>query len=351
MKDNTFYIKKVGFDSNTLKEFSTIIDVRSPREFKEDSIPLAKNFFVLNDSERNKVGEIYSKNIFLARKVGAQLITKNISKILESLSPEKSEKILIYCWRGGLRSLSLYLVLKNIGYDVSILNKGYKSFRHFINNFFSKTIQRYKFNILSGLTGSGKTFFLEEAGKKENIINLEKLAQHKGSLLGNIPNIEQPSQKKFETRLWYELNKMQFNKPIWVESESNKIGKLSIPKNLFKRMIVGNILKLNIPLNERANFILKDYDYFVNKISLIKNSMIFLKKFLTNNEFLDLEKNLSSKQYDIFVKNLLKFHYDKLYKKRTYYPKENEIEEVKIDSVNIKNSEKILKEMNKKHWK
>lgn len=144
---------------------------------------------------------------------------------------------------------------------------------------------------------------------------------------------------------------MQFNKPIWVESESNKIGKLSIPKNLFKRMIVGNILKLNIPLNERANFILKDYDYFVNKISLIKNSMIFLKKFLTNNEFLDLEKNLSSKQYDIFVKNLLKFHYDKLYKKRTYYPKENEIEEVKIDSVNIKNSEKILKEMNKKHWK
>ena len=141
MKDNTFYIKKVGFDSNTLKEFSTIIDVRSPREFKEDSIPLAKNFFVLNDSERNKVGEIYSKNIFLARKVGAQLITKNISKILESLSPEKSEKILIYCWRGGLRSLSLYLVLKNIGYDVSILNKGYKSFRHFINNFFSKTIQ------------------------------------------------------------------------------------------------------------------------------------------------------------------------------------------------------------------
>ncbi|MDC3091833.1 tRNA 2-selenouridine(34) synthase MnmH, partial [Rickettsiales bacterium] len=334
-----------------LKEFSTIIDVRSPKEFEEDSIPLAKNFFVLNDSERNKVGKIYSKDIFLARKVGAKLITKNISKILENIPPSKSEKILIYCWRGGLRSLSLYLILKNIGYDVCILNKGYKSFRYFINNFFSETIQKYTFNILSGLTGSGKTFFLEEVGKKENIINLEKLAQHKGSLLGNIPNIEQPSQKKFETSLWYELHKMQYTRPIWVESESNKIGKLSIPKNLFKRMIVGNILKLNISLNERTNFILKDYDYFLSKISLIKNAMLFLKKFLTKNEYLDLEKSLSSKQYDIFVKSLLKFHYDKLYKKRTYYLKENEIKEVKLDSVNIKNSEKILKEMNKKYWK
>ena len=351
MKDNTFYIKKVDFNSDTMNEFSTIIDVRSPKEFEEDSIPLSTNLSVLNNSERDKVGKIYTENIFLARKIGAQLITKNISKILETISFKKSEKILIYCWRGGLRSLSLYLVLKKIGYNASILNKGYKSFRSFINDFFSNQVQNYNFNILSGLTGSGKTFFLEEARKKENVINLERLAQHKGSLLGNIPNIEQPSQKKFETRIWYELYKMKYKNPIWVESESNKIGKLSIPKNLFNKMIIGNILKLSVTRSERTNFILKDYDYFVNDINLIKESILFLKKFLTKKEYLVLNNSLLMKEYDIFVRNLLEFHYDKLYEKRTYYLKKNEKSEVKIDSVALENSKDILDEMSKEHWK
>ena len=124
MKDNAFYIKKVDFNSDTMNEFSTIIDVRSPKEFEEDSIPLSTNLSVLNNSERDKVGKIYTENIFLARKIGAQLITKNISKILETISFKKSEKILIYCWRGGLRSLSLYLVLKQIGFEVEILENG-----------------------------------------------------------------------------------------------------------------------------------------------------------------------------------------------------------------------------------
>lgn len=351
MKDSTFYIKKVDFNSDTLKEFNTIIDVRSPIEFEEDSIPLSKNLSVLNNSERDKVGKIYTENIFLARKIGAQLITKNISTILETISFKKSDKILIYCWRGGLRSLSLYLVLKKIGYDVSILNKGYKSFRSFVNDFFNKQVQSYNFNILSGLTGSGKTFFLEEARKKENVINLEMLAQHKGSLLGNIPNIEQPSQKKFETRIWHELSKIKSKNRIWVESESNKIGKLSIPKNLFDKMIVGNILKLSVTRSERTNFILKDYDYFVKNINLIQESILFLKKFLTKRDYLSLNNNLLMKEYDIFVRSLLEFHYDKLYEKRTYYQKKNEKSEIKIDSVSLENSIEIINEMSKEYWK
>ena len=351
MKDSTFYIKKVDFNSDTLKEFNTIIDVRSPVEFEEDSIPLSKNLSVLNNSERDKVGKIYTENIFLARKIGAQLITKNISTILETISFKKSDKILIYCWRGGLRSLSLYLVLKKIGYDVSILSKGYKSFRSFVNDFFNKQVQSYNFNILSGLTGSGKTFFLEEARKKENVINLEMLAQHKGSLLGNIPNIEQPSQKKFETRIWHELSKIKSKNRIWVESESNKIGKLSIPKNLFNKMISGKILKLKVAKSERTNFILEDYNYFVEDINLIKESVLFLKKFLTKEEYLNLNNNLLLKEYDIFVRNLLEYHYDKLYNKRTYYLKENENKEIEIDSVKSTSSRKILEEMNKKLWK
>ena len=345
MQENSFYIKKVDFNKDSIKEFNTIIDVRSPNEFQEDSIPKAINYPVLNDDERHKVGKIYSKNIFEARKIGAQIISKNISKILKCLKINKSEKILIYCWRGGLRSLSLYLVLKNIGFDVQILNKGYKSFRGHINAFFKKEINEYEFNILSGLTGSGKTFFLDNLSHKINIINLESLACHKGSILGNIPNILQPSQKKFESSIWYELYKKSSIKKIWVESESNKIGNVSLPKLLFEKMLKGNILKLNVPIDARAKFIIKDYNYFVKNNEYLDHALDVLKKFITFKEYKILIHNYKTKDFISFVRNLLIFHYDKAYNKRTHYCESNQKTELEIKEVSVEKGDIILNEM------
>ena len=241
---NNLYLNKVEFKNDIINNYNKIIDVRSEDEYFEDNIPTSINIPVLKNEQRHIVGELYTRNIFEARKLGAQLISNNISNFLKKEKIKKLDKILLYCWRGGLRSLSMYLVLKNIGFNVHILNKGYKSYRSFINNFFKNEVLKYNFNILSGLTGTGKTFFLEKLSKSLNVLNLEYIANHKGSVLGNIPKKVQPSQKKFESILWYELLKLGNEKNIWTESESNRIGKLSIPRNLFIKMIKGRTLNI-----------------------------------------------------------------------------------------------------------
>lgn len=319
-------INRVEFNLNTLVDFTKIIDVRSESEFFEDRIPSAYNLPVLNNEERIIIGTKYKENSFEARKNGALIISKNISKIIKKNIFKREDKILIYCWRGGLRSLSLYLVLKQIGFNVVLLEGGYKSYRKYIVKFFQEDIHHYKFNQVKGVTGVGKTLFLKTLKKKFPILDLEGLAKHKGSILGDLPGVKQPSQKFFETIIHDELKKIDISQSIWVESESIKIGKLSIPDKLWKKMALGTNIKLEAPLKERVNFILKDYKYFIEKPNLMTNSMIVLKKIIKKEDYLIIEKNLSKGDFSRFVENLITNHYDKAYKKtRSEVNKENDI--------------------------
>ena len=340
--DKNFYIKKIDFGKNTLNNFNKIIDVRSEKEFIDDSIPTSLNLPVLDNKERAIVGNLYAKNIFESRKLGAQIISKNISKFLKKTNFKKSDKILLYCWRGGMRSLSMYLVMKSIGYDVQILNQGYKTFRAFIRDFFENHVNNFCFNILGGLTGSGKTYFLNLLSKKYNVLNLEKISKHKGSVLGDIPNKKQPTQKKFETNIWYEIQKLDINQKIWVESESNKIGKLSIPNKIFSNMLNGKILNLDICLKDRAKFITKDYKYFIKNPKPVFEKLKILKKFVTNKNFIMLEKNLKTKNFLSFTENLLKYHYDKVYKKRKFFTDEMITFNLKLSGISKKNLDNIV---------
>ncbi len=340
--DKNFYIKKIDFGKNTLNNFNIIIDVRSEKEFITDSIPTSLNLPVLNNNERAIVGNLYSKNIFESRKLGAQIISKNISKFLKKNTFKKTDKILLYCWRGGMRSLSMYLVMKSIGYDVQILNQGYKTFRAYIRDFFENHVNKFCFNILGGLTGSGKTYFLNLLSKKYNVLNLEKISNHKGSVLGDIPNKKQPTQKKFETNIWYEIQKLDTNQKIWVESESNKIGKLSIPNKIFSNMLNGKILNLDICIKDRAKFITKDYKYFIKNPEPVFEKLKILKKFMTNKNFLMLEKNLKTRNFLSFTENLLKFHYDKVYKKRKFFTDEMITFNLKLSGICKKNFDNIV---------
>ena len=340
--DKNFYIKKIDFGKNTLNNFTKIIDVRSEKEFIDDSIPTSLNLPVLDNKERAIVGNLYAKNIFESRKLGAQIISKNISKFLKKTNFKKSDKILLYCWRGGMRSLSMYLVMKSIGYDVQILNQGYKTFRAFIRDFFENHVNNFCFNILGGLTGSGKTYFLNLLSKKYNVLNLEKISKHKGSVLGDIPNEKQPTQKKFETNIWFEIQKFDVNQKIWVESESNKIGKLSIPNKIFSNMLNGKILNLDICLKDRAKFITKDYKYFIKNPKPVFEKLKILKKFVTNKNFIMLEKNLKTKNFLSFTENLLKYHYDKVYKKRKFFTDEMITFNLKLSGISKKNLDNIV---------
>lgn len=334
------YIKKIDFEINTLKEFKTIIDVRTPLEYFEDHVPNSINLPVLNNIQRKRIGETYKNNPFEARKVGAKCITKNISEILKNFNFSNKEKILIYCWRGGLRSRSFYIILKSIGFNVSILEKGYKSYRQFINNYFKNDVKGINFNVLSGLTGTGKTFFLKKLSEYQNVLDIEKLANHKGSILGDLPNKSQPSQKKFESLIWYCLHNFKDKKKkIWVESESNRIGKLFIPNSLFKKMITGKIFKIEVPFSERVKFILKDYNYLVEDNKIVYKALKIFKRFMSKENLRITEEYYRIRNFKEFVKCLLKFHYDIVYKKNSYH---NQPTVVKIKSVSEKSFKELL---------
>ncbi|MEM6755290.1 MAG: tRNA 2-selenouridine(34) synthase MnmH, partial [Cyanobacteria bacterium P01_C01_bin.38] len=227
----------------TKETYSEIIDVRSSSEFAEDRIPNAINLPVLNDAERAEVGTIYKQfSPFRARKIGAAFVSKNIAKHLNEhfANKDKNYQPLIYCWRGGQRSASLATVLSQIGWRVTLLEGGYKTYRSYVRQELESLPQQFNFKILSGLTGSGKTHILRNMHRRGfQVLDLEALANHRGSLLGEEwlgkPS-PQPPQKYFDSKLLQALQSLNPSETVWVESESNKIGQIHLPQNLWKEM-------------------------------------------------------------------------------------------------------------------
>ena len=317
--------------------------MRSENEFADDHIPSSINLPVLNNKERIIIGTQYKENSFEARKKGAALISNNISKIIKKDLFNKKDKILIYCWRGGLRSLSLYLVLKQIGFDVEILEDGYKSYRRHVVQFFEDEIEQFNFNQIKGVTGVGKTLFLKNLEKSTQVLDLEGIANHKGSILGDIPKFKQPNQKMFETKLFEKLESLNRKKKIWVEAESIKIGKLNIPSKLWKKMDEGISVKLKSTVDERVKFILKDYKYFTKEPELMSNAMLVLKKIIKKDDYRVIEENLKNGDYMNFVKSLINHHYDKAYKKTRSEMDDQNDNVIEIDKINNKNFLDIIK--------
>lgn len=251
----------VGLDR--LDEFDTIIDVRSPAEFAEDHIPGAINCPVLDDEERVRVGTLYKQvSPFEAKKVGAALVSRNIARHIEThfLSKPKSWKPLIYCWRGGQRSGAMTVVLGQIGWAARRLEGGYKTFRQGVLEALDALPPKLRFNILCGPTGSAKTALLDALeAEGAQVLDLEGLACHRGSVLGGAPNTNQPGQKAFETRLWSALRGFDPARPVWAESESRRVGRLHVPGVLFERLRDGECTLVQAPLEARVDHLLERY--------------------------------------------------------------------------------------------
>lgn len=302
-----------------LSEFSEIIDVRSPSEYETDHLPNAINLPVLTDAERIEVGKLYKKNPFEARRVGAAFISANVAKHLEThLSTRDAEyKPLLYCWRGGMRSRSMAFILHSIGWKTHIVNGGYRAFRQFIAANLIELLEddALDLKVLSGLTGVGKTRLLkaiEESGGQ--ILDLEGLANHKGSLLGASPDSEQPSQKRFESQLWDTLNQLDFSRPIYTEAESNRIGNIHCPVPLWKALAKAKVLDVVLPLNERIKLLREEYPHFEEDIPKLSAQLSHLTK-LRGHAQIDEWRQLSEKQeWDAFVESLLTNHYDLCYR-------------------------------------
>ena len=335
-------INKVSYRDQIIRDYNVIIDVRTPSEYGEDHIPNSINYPVLSNKQRHEIGICYKENSFLAKKNGAELISFNISKIIKKIKFNKGNKVLIYCWRGGLRSLSLYLVLKQIGYDVYLLDGGYKSFRKRVVEYLDNEALKFKFNQIVGITGVGKTLFLRELSKIKQVIDFEGLANHKGSILGDIPNKAQPSQKFYETSIYKKLNEFNYKKDIWVEAESIKVGKLNIPSKIWKIMPLGKNIKLNATIEERTKYILRDYKYFTKNPDLMKKALEVLKRIIPKDDFINIEKSLKNQNYYDLVSNLIIFHYDKAYKKTRAENSTNIISTIDLKKITRKEIQKAI---------
>jgi tRNA 2-selenouridine synthase len=224
----------------TLEGFDAIIDARSPAEFALDHLPGAVNWPVLDDAERARVGTLYVQASALeARKLGAALVARNVAAHLEAHvgALPREWRPLVYCWRGGQRSGSLAHVLGQIGFRTSQLGGGYKAFRGVVRDGLSALPGRLSFTVVCGRTGSGKTRLLQRLQQHgAQVLDLEALARHRGSILGGLPGQPQPSQKRFETGVWHALRGFDPARPVFVESESARIGRLRVPAGLLERM-------------------------------------------------------------------------------------------------------------------
>ena len=216
-----------------LSEFDEIIDVRSEGEFAEDHIPDAINCPVLDNDERGRVGTIYKQiSSFEAKKIGATLISANIAHHLRERFQDRPRdwRPLVYCWRGGSRSGALAHVLQQVGWRVGQLDGGYKAYRRAVVSDLAVLPLKYDWRVVCGLTGAGKSRLLRalrDCGGQ--VLDLEALAAHRGSVLGNLPHAPQPSQKMFESMIWGALRGFFPTSPIYVEAESKKIGNLRVP--------------------------------------------------------------------------------------------------------------------------
>ncbi|MFT5881792.1 MAG: tRNA 2-selenouridine synthase [Crocinitomicaceae bacterium] len=299
---------------------SEIIDVRSPAEFAIDHIPGAINIPVLNDEERVKVGTLYKESPFEARKLGAGLISANASNALAGHFADKEIDYnpLLYCWRGGMRSRSLTHILSSIGFKASLLKGGYRSFRKFVVDDLNRILTEtpLKLTVLSGLTGVGKTRMLHALEKRgEQILDLEGLANHKGSLLGSPQVGRQPSQKQFETSLWHILQSHDPAKKVWTEAESNRIGNVHCPPVIWKKLSEGKLVELKLSIHERCILLREDYPHFCEDPAALTQLLNVLKRLRGEEQVCKWQEQIAKGDWEAFLQSILVDHYDLSYRK------------------------------------
>jgi tRNA 2-selenouridine synthase len=260
-----------------LDAFDEVIDVRSPAEFALDHVPSAVNCPVLDDAERAHVGTLYKQiSPFDAKKIGAALVAKNIARHIDEHFRGRGHgwRPVVYCWRGGQRSAAMAYVLRQVGWDAATLEGGYRAYRREVMAQLDRMPQGFRFQVVCGATGSGKSRLLAAlAAQGAQVLDLEHLARHRGSLLGELPGEPQPSQKMFDSLVWSALKRLDPSRPVFVEAESKKIGQLQVPAQLLARMREGECLRLEVPVPERVRFLIEEYGHFLEEPAALKEKL------------------------------------------------------------------------------
>ncbi|MCW5652193.1 tRNA 2-selenouridine(34) synthase MnmH [Hydrogenophaga sp.] len=304
-----------------LASFDTVIDARSEDEFAEDHLPGAVNWPTLDNAERIAVGTLYRQvSPFEARKRGAALAARNIARHVERevLDKPREWRPLVYCWRGGQRSGALATILGAIGFHVTLIEGGYKAWRAMVVESLPALVQGLRFRVVCGPTGSGKTRLLQAlAAQGAQVLDLEALARHRSSVLGEIPGQRQPSQKGFDSQVWQALRGMDPRRTVYVESESKKVGKVRVPDALVDAMHASPCIALHLDDEERVALLLEDYDFFVRDPAAFCERLQALTMLRGKDMVAAWQTQVQAGQTPAVVRDLLRLHYDPMYAQST----------------------------------
>ncbi|MEP7330139.1 MAG: tRNA 2-selenouridine(34) synthase MnmH [Betaproteobacteria bacterium] len=293
------------------------IDVRSPAEFVADHIPGAINAPVLDDGQRAEVGTLHAQvSAFAAKQRGAALVARNIAHIIETQCAGKPKdwSPIVYCWRGGKRSGALTHVLAEIGWRAVQLDGGYQTYRRHVVAALTEVPTRFRYVVVCGLTGSGKSRLLvalNDVGAQ--VLDLEDLAQHRGSLLGDLPDAPQPAQKWFDSQILAKLEGFDPRRPVFVESESKKIGTLQVPIALLEAMRAATCVQVDTPQPLRIELLKEEYAHFLADPDALGDKLRHLAPLHGNRKIAQWDAAARAGDFDTLVEELLTLHYDPTY--------------------------------------
>lgn len=306
----------VPISDNNAAAYRLTIDARAPREYSDDHLPGASNLPVLNDLEYAEVGTLHRNDTHAAYHLGVRYALTNIATHLPMVAAQvpRGGRILVYCFRGGKRSRLWCDALQTIGYHVDRLQGGWKAYRHWVNQQLPLTAARFTYHVLCGPTGCGKTRLLTALrGQGAQALDLEALANHRGSLIGAIPDSPQPSQKWFDSTLLQALTAFDADKPVWIEAESKKVGAMQLPTALFTAIHAGRVYAVNAPMHERVKLWREDYRHFEDDPPWLIERLRPLRPLVGAEEFDAWQRLADTKQMPALFQRLMENHYDPAY--------------------------------------